>query len=675
MSTAHFCTVRYPVHNITTVLASAGACIPTACTAEQLIWALKKVPNPSWLPFFGAVTASCVPKTRPALSQGGIATLIVISIFTGIVVLATAVDIWRRWRYSPDDVPLASPSVTRFDINEKLHEELALRRMALTGGTSRPQLLKPSSTSITHVSPSLNAHESTHEDDFSAEDHDSLADRTNKTHSSDTFASSTTEPQVIAVPPPKVMWQKLLFCFSIAGNFEKLTKHFPNNKTNLNPLNAIRVVAMAWVVLGHTCLFTIFIGWTNPIQAMTKLVPSPSFQVLLNATLSVDVFFYLAGFLMAYFTLKELRQRKGRMNWVIVFVHRLWRMTPTMVMALFFCWTVAPSLGNGPWWRTFMTWTTEACQKYWWTNLLYINNFWRFDLEQTCLAWTWYMSTDMQFFLIAIPIVYAIYRWPKIGFSILALVCTGSLVYIIAMSATHHLSPLVINMDEGWTKYLYTKPYARISTFGIGIVGAYMLLAHEEAVHTPHGFRRLPTLSQTLFVIGAWVIAIVMVLVPVFGTYSAYQSPPKKWNTAENTIFLTFSRPVFTLGLAIMAHLVMTSRSAISLKDVLSHPAWTPFARLTFGAYLYHPIIMFGFYFSSYRPIEFTGAMIFQNWLSFTALSFLASLVSFLLIERPTENLEGVLIEVLKERAKSKKALLTKQDLEQPLLRNMDAQA
>lgn len=633
---------------------------------------MKRVPNPSWLPIFNAVTASCVPKTRPAMSKGGVATLAVISGFAAIVVIATAVDIWRRCRYSPDDVPLASPSVTRFDINEKLHEELISRRVAMSGDPSRPKLdLGKRAMSITSVQPSLN--DSTHEDDFSTEEGpDHHADSISAQRLERLAPASNDAPVVNVVPPPKLMSQKILLCFSVAGNWEKLVKHFPNNKTNLNPLNAIRVIAMMWVVLGHTCLFTIFIGWTNPIQAMKKLIPSPSFQILLNATLSVDVFFYLAGFLMAYFTLKELRQRKGRLNWFIVFLHRLWRMTPTMVVALFFCWTVVPSLGNGPWWRTFMTWTTEACQKYWWTNLLYINNFWRFDLEQTCLAWTWYMSTDMQFFLVAIPVVYAIYRWPKVGFTILGLLCFGSLAYVIGMSVSHRLSPLVLHMDEGWTKYLYTKPYARISTFGIGIVGAYMLLAHEESVHKPHGFRRLPTCSQTMIVIVAWIVSTVMILIPVFGTYSAYQNPPAKWDTAENTIFLTFSRPVFTLGLATQAHLIMTSRSAISLKDVLSHPAWTPFARLTFGAYLYHPIIMFSNYFASYRPIEFTAPFIFTNWLSFTVLSFFTSFISFMLIERPTENLEGVLIDYLKERAKAKKSRTMQQDLEQPLMAGVD---
>jgi peptidoglycan/LPS O-acetylase OafA/YrhL len=541
-----------------------------------------------------------------------------ICVLASIVLLATSIDLIRRFIATPD-IPIASPIVTRFDYHDandpspvSKKGDFARARSPINHDSTEPNDMGLTEDPAHHV-PLL-------------------------------------EPP--PPPPPESLWLKALFSFSIPVNLAKLTKHFPNNKTNLNPLNMVRVMAMMWVVLGHTALFTVFIGYTNPIQAVKRLLPSVPFQILLNGTLSVDVFFYLAGFLMAYFTLKELRQRNGKMNWIIVFLHRLWRMGPTMVLALFFCWTVAPSMGNGPWWRTFMTWTTEACSKYWWTNLLFINNFWNFDLDQTCLGWSWYMSTDMQFFLLAIPIVYIIYKRPKLGFILIAILSVASLSFVAGISAKRHLSPMVTHMDDGFRKYLYTKPWARISTFFIGIIGAYLLLDHEDRAQSPHGFRKLPLFKQSILVTASWIIAIVMVLVPIFATYSAYQYQAKPWSNAANAAFLTLSRPCFTLGLAIMAHLVMTSRASVSIKHAMSHPLWTPLARLTFGAYLYHPIIMYSYYFSSTRPLDMTGTLIFQNWIFFTILSFLASFVSFLLIERPTENLEGILIDIMKEKAK-----------------------
>ncbi|VDM72441.1 unnamed protein product [Strongylus vulgaris] len=41
----------------------------------------------------------------------------------------------------------------------------------------------------------------------------------------------------------------------------------------------------------------------------------------------------------------------------------------------------------------------EACKKYWWRNLLYINNF--FDVEENCYAVTWYLAVDTQLYFVA----------------------------------------------------------------------------------------------------------------------------------------------------------------------------------------------------------------------------------------------------------------------------------
>lgn len=41
-----------------------------------------------------------------------------------------------------------------------------------------------------------------------------------------------------------------------------------------------------------------------------------------------------------------------------------------------------------------------TCEKYWWRNALYINNL--FPQGDFCMLWSWYMSNDTQFFVIAI---------------------------------------------------------------------------------------------------------------------------------------------------------------------------------------------------------------------------------------------------------------------------------
>lgn len=39
-----------------------------------------------------------------------------------------------------------------------------------------------------------------------------------------------------------------------------------------------------------------------------------------------------------------------------------------------------------------------TCQKYWWRNLLYIQNW--FNLDELCVNWTWSTACEMQYFIL-----------------------------------------------------------------------------------------------------------------------------------------------------------------------------------------------------------------------------------------------------------------------------------
>ena len=75
--------------------------------------------------------------------------------------------------------------------------------------------------------------------------------------------------------------------------------------------------------------------------------------------------------------------------------------------------------GSGP--NHTLWYESERCTKNPWVDLLYINNF-RIDYledQGDCLGQTWYLANDMQFFLIAPPIIYVTWHWKKIGFALI----------------------------------------------------------------------------------------------------------------------------------------------------------------------------------------------------------------------------------------------------------------
>lgn len=54
-------------------------------------------------------------------------------------------------------------------------------------------------------------------------------------------------------------------------------------------------------------------------------------------------------------------------------------------------------LGEGPLW--YQEQRNPTCDKYWWTNLLYINNFWPKGLQnEVCVSVTPFCAVDTYFF-------------------------------------------------------------------------------------------------------------------------------------------------------------------------------------------------------------------------------------------------------------------------------------
>jgi peptidoglycan/LPS O-acetylase OafA/YrhL len=60
---------------------------------------------------------------------------------------------------------------------------------------------------------------------------------------------------------------------------------------------------------------------------------------------------------------------------------------------------------------------------------------------------------------------------------------------------------------------------------------------------------------------------------------------------AANLVYLSFSRGIFAVGCAVFSVVCFARPSSVA-STFLGAPLWTPLARLTYGAYLTHPIVI-----------------------------------------------------------------------------------
>jgi peptidoglycan/LPS O-acetylase OafA/YrhL len=165
-------------------------------------------------------------------------------------------------------------------------------------------------------------------------------------------------------------------------------------------LNGIRVLALFWVIIGHSLVFSLSYS-SNPLD-LISWTRNVFFQLIINAVLSVDTFFMLSGFLTTVLFVREV-EKKGGLSFrlmVLYYVHRYIRLTPAFLLMILVSINLTPYFGHGPSYPSAVGFEAPDCRSHdWWTSIVYVGNLVKTD--GMCLPITWYLHNDMQFHWIA----------------------------------------------------------------------------------------------------------------------------------------------------------------------------------------------------------------------------------------------------------------------------------
>ncbi|CAL1287085.1 unnamed protein product [Larinioides sclopetarius] len=425
--------------------------------------------------------------------------------------------------------------------------------------------------------------------------------------------------------------KRILLCFSAVENGERIL-NANVSEGQLLSVHGIRFLSLTWVIIGHTYVTSInIIG--NRIDVLKELDSLP-FQVLLQAPFSVDSFFMLSGFLLAYLFLKEADRKNGRISWLYFYVHRFWRLTPAYMVVVFFYIFVFKYMGSGPFWED------NHCDAYhgsWWKYLLYINNF--IPIHQMCVGWSWYLANDMQFYIISPLFLYPLWRWPRVGFGILASILLGTWITTGVLSYKFDLIPMFVGAAKTkdfdayskrmWDSFdlIYDKPYCRIAPYIIGVILGYMLYKLNNKKNFMNWWQ------QTL----GWTIAAFCSLSVVFGLYHVEMS------RVTSLFYNALCRSSFTIGLAWVIFACETGHGGFITK-FLSWKLFIPLSRLTYCTYLVHPILIHAYYQAYPTAFYFTELLMVTNFMGFLIMSYIIAFMFSLTFESPLMNLEKLIV-------------------------------
>ena len=221
-------------------------------------------------------------------------------------------------------------------------------------------------------------------------------------------------------------------------------------------LNGIRVLSLCWVIVANSYV-------TLDPRATKRLVKTREaprdflFQLIVQASLAIETFFFLSGLLTSLGFARRLQavrasadddertgpraRRQRLLRWVHFYVHRYVRMTPATMLVIAFS-MYAYRYGDGPLWFEATQRSHQSCSRNWWRHLLHVANF--IDTRQMCFIHYWYIAADMQLFLLAPFLMLLLHHRRRLGHALMVLVGLASIGSVFYTTYAHNLPPTLL---------------------------------------------------------------------------------------------------------------------------------------------------------------------------------------------------------------------------------------
>ncbi|CAH1964853.1 unnamed protein product [Acanthoscelides obtectus] len=382
--------------------------------------------------------------------------------------------------------------------------------------------------------------------------------------------------------PPSVP-KEVIMCFSLIRNIGKFL-HTKPNEMNLECICGIKFISMTLIITGHSLIFMLGGPVANK-QFFRDLSTKAENSPFLNNALLVDTFLLVSGFLLSRLLLMELDKRRGKINFAILYIARYIRLTPAYVVVIGLYATILPRLGSGPFWESRIGLEQERCLSSWWTNLLYINNY--VNTDKLCMFQAWYLAVDYHLFIVAPFLIYALWKWSKIGEGAIFACTLVSIIVPIYVTYSQGLDPTLMayppEIEDLSTNYYfvtaYIKTHMRCSSYGLGVLFGYIV--HKIQAK---GYKIRPCVIML-----GWIMSALLGVMAMYSIVVFYK-PEHETSSIEAAIYAPLHRVAWCLAIGWVLVACITDNAAL-VNKFLSWKLFIPTSRLTYCAYLANGLI------------------------------------------------------------------------------------
>ncbi|XP_055600177.1 nose resistant to fluoxetine protein 6-like [Uranotaenia lowii] len=389
----------------------------------------------------------------------------------------------------------------------------------------------------------------------------------------------------------------LLSSFSLYRNIRSIIHVAPKSKDvqkqrdTIECINGIRALSMIWVIVVHVHESMGSIPVDNSPARLNYMVSFVSSTLWMTGYLAVDTFLALSGMLVAMSMLREL-DKKQKFNPLMLYLHRYIRITAPLAALVLITVSFTTYMGEGILWKPVMDRLQDTCLKYWWSTLLHVQNY--VNPDDMCLSHTWYLSVDMQLYIIAPALIYPLWRYGKRVLWVIGFLALLSIFCVFTMFIVNEFRLNIFAPNEGGRRTIltYYPTHARMSVWLWGLIFGYILHStRKSGVNLPRKYYAF-----------GWAACFTFLGLILYSMFEFLRTDYTTFSFVADAFFESMGRSVFAMCVMWIIFASINGHGGV-VNDILSAGMWQPLAKLSYVMYLIHVTVLFMFSVSNVKTV------------------------------------------------------------------------
>lgn len=421
--------------------------------------------------------------------------------------------------------------------------------------------------------------------------------------------------------------------------------HRFNKSTFFNVIAAIKCIGLLWIIAAHTFLVSPIPS--RNLVAMDKLTTTYVANLFLTSHLMVDTFFTISGLIASYLIFKADISKYKLGNWIIMTIHRYWRLTPVYLLTYWFTKSIGQYVNSGPLWdygTAAQSPRLQCSNESWLVALLHLSDF--KSPKDHCVPFAWFTANNFKFWLVTPFFLVMIAKSMRFGYRVTigTIVANIMLVIVLAMSSSVDMKAVLEFRPESADDMLntmgqvYTRPYSRIGAYLIGLLAGHMIYRVDVSQSEVKISKNTKIIIWTLC--SATIIVLTFIFKLVGGVEIEDSMIPWVFSISSSLI-----RPLWALCTCWFIYALAIGQ-ARWISNFLTADIWRYLVKLSFSAYLLQGEVIASMYLNHTHSGIITYSDVVLRPIVTIVMTIFVSFLVVLLFEYPMTGIEELILPV-----------------------------